>query len=616
MLPVTANLERIEVIKGPASALFANADPGGTINRVTKKPLDENRKSLQFSTGSFNTYRAAMDFTGPMNEEKTLLYRVNLAYQDTESFRTLQGRKDILLAPSFTFLPSDKTSINFDMVYSRTQGKLDRGQPIFGASAGTDLYSTPVSLAIAKVDDYMNVDNLFITASLQHRFTDKTSLNISYMKYLTQEDLQEHRTSNQFARDGDGNEIATLMGMSTIRRFQRNYTDNISSYLVTELNTGPIRHKMLLGYDYIQRVSPIGNSSQNAGGYLRADGRGFINAYNPNNREDYLFDSNGNPVPNVPHFNLAAPDYTFSNYESYFFTNSAMNPTKYMVNGLYVQDQLEYGKLKVLLGLRQEFYSDLVGFKSTEEEKVTQSALIPRIGAVYALSKDINAYGSYSQGYQPQGASFIGNPEIYGGPFDPLTSEMGEVGAKGEFFNRRFFATVALYQITQNNILMNANNPDNPDELKQRGQERARGIEMDLAGNITPNFSLTANYAYNRAIITESDDESQIGEMKENAPLHQGGVWAKYQLTEGRINGLGLALGANFVSSRKTFSTILTLPSYFVSEAAIFYTMDKFRVSANFRNLTNEVFWIGGYDFNRLFPGEPRNFLATVAYTF
>ncbi|MBW3469585.1 TonB-dependent receptor [Arthrospiribacter ruber] len=615
-LPITANLERIEVIKGPASALFANTDPGGTINRVTKKPLDESRKSLQFSTGSFNTYRVALDFTGPMNEEKTLLYRLNVAYQDTESFRTLQGRTDMMVAPSFTFLPSDKTAINFDLVYSATRGKLDRGQPIFGASAGTDLFSTPISLAIAYVDDYLNIDNLFSTISLQHKFTEKTSLNVSYIKYLAQEDLQEHRTSNQFARDGDGNEIPTLMGMSTIRRFQRNYTDNLSAYLVHEFATGKIRHKLLGGYDYIQRVLPVGGATQNAGGYLRADGSGFINTFNPYNRDAYQFDQNGNPIPNVPHFNLANPRFTISNYENYLFINNPLTAAKYSVNGFYIQDQIEYNKLTLLLSLRQEFYTDLLGFGGSEEEEVTQAALIPRLGAVYALNKNINAYATYSQGYQPQGAGFIGSPEVFGGPFDPLTSRMGETGFKGEFFNRRLFATTAIYQITQNNILINANNPENPDLLAQRGQERARGIEFDLAGNITKNLSLTANYAYNRAIITESDNEQEIGEIKENAPLHQGGFWAKYVLTEGNLNGLGIALGGNFVSSRNTFSPILTLPSYFVADAALYYTVDKFRVSVNFRNLANQVHWVGGYDFNRLFPGEPRNFLATVAYNF
>src|SRR5690606_34070127 len=354
--PLNFNLERIEVIKGPASALFANSDPGGTINRVTKKPLDEDRKSIQFSTGSFNTYRAALDFTGPMNEQKNLLYRLNLAYQDTESFRILQGRTDIMIAPSFTFLPSDKTSVNFDMVYTIGQGRLDRGQPIFGATAGTDLYSTPISMAIGKVDDYLNEDNLFITASLQHKFSKRTSLNVSYMKFSVKEDLMEHRTSNQFGLNGDGEEIPTLMGMQTIKRMQKNYTDNASIYLVTDLETGSISHKVLLGYDYIQSVSPLGNATQNARGYLTADGNSVINSYDPANKNAYKLNGLGNPVPNVPHFDLANPAYTISNAESYIYTNSMLAPSKYMVNGFYIQDQIDMGRLKLLLGLRQEYY--------------------------------------------------------------------------------------------------------------------------------------------------------------------------------------------------------------------------------------------------------------------
>src|SRR5690606_10670615 len=148
------NVERVEVIKGPASALFANTDPGGTVNTVTKKPLDVNRKSVSFATGSYNTYRLMSDFTGPMNKEKTLLYRLNLAYQNAESFRVLQGAEDMVIAPSISFIPTDRTQVNVDFVYSKTKSRLDRGQPIFGATAGTDLYSTPISFAIGKENDF------------------------------------------------------------------------------------------------------------------------------------------------------------------------------------------------------------------------------------------------------------------------------------------------------------------------------------------------------------------------------------------------------------------------------------------------------------------------------
>src|SRR5690606_21725058 len=102
------NVERIEVTKGPASALFANTDPGVTVHTVTKKPLDVDRKSVSFATGSYNTYRITCDFTGPMNKEKTLLYRLNLAYQNAQSFRVLQGGEDMVIAPSISFVPTDR----------------------------------------------------------------------------------------------------------------------------------------------------------------------------------------------------------------------------------------------------------------------------------------------------------------------------------------------------------------------------------------------------------------------------------------------------------------------------------------------------------------------------
>src|SRR5690606_15316765 len=157
-------------------------------NTVTKKPLDVDRKSVTFATGSYNTYRIASDFTGPMNDEKTLLYRLNLAYQNAQSFRVLQGGEDMVIAPSISFIPTDRTQVNIDFVYSKTKSRLDRGQPIFGASAGTNLHSTPVSFAIGKENDFENELNLYTTASLRHKIADWISFNASYMKFLYDED--------------------------------------------------------------------------------------------------------------------------------------------------------------------------------------------------------------------------------------------------------------------------------------------------------------------------------------------------------------------------------------------------------------------------------------------
>lgn len=609
------NVERIEVIKGPASALFANTDPGGTVNTVTKKPLDVARKSVSFATGSYNTFRMTSDFTGPMNTEKTLLYRLNLAYQNAQSFRVLQGGEDMVIAPSVSFIPTSRTQVNVDFVYSKTKSRLDRGQPIFGASAGTDLYSTPISFAIGKENDYANELNLYTTASLQHRITDRISFNASYMKFLYDEDLLEHRTSNNYAVDADGVEIPTLMEMQTIRRKRRNYNDNITLYTVNDFNTGSLKHKLLVGYDYILNVSPVGGSNYNARGYRNAANNGALNAYDPANRDNYLI-RNGRPVPNIPHFDLTNPDYSISEISGYFNVSSPQAVTKYYVNGVYVQDQVTWGPVQALFAFRQEYYTDILDYQKADEKTVEQRKFIPRFGLVYTPVTSVSLYATYAQGYQPQGAGTIGDPERFGGPFDPLTSTMYEGGAKMEFLNKLLSINTAIYHIEQNNILINANNPENPEELRQLGQQRSRGAELDVYGQLLPNLSITANLALNETIITESDNEAEEGSVLPNAPKYQGGIWAKYIFSGPALHGIGIAAGANYVSTRTTFSDILTLPSYVVADVALYYNIDKFKLSANLNNVFNKTHWVGGYDFNRLFPGTPRNFLIGVGYTF
>ena len=609
------NVERLEVIKGPASALFANTDPGGTVNTVTKKPLDENRKAVSFATGSYNTFRITSDFTGPMNEERTLLYRLNLAYQNAQSFRVLQGGQDMVIAPSISFLPTDKTKVNIDFVYAKTKSRLDRGQPIFGASSGTDLYSTPVSFAIGKENDYAHELNLYTTASLQHRFSERISFNASYMKFLYEEDLLEHRTSNRYAVDADGVEIPTLMEMQTIRRKRKNYNDNITLYFVGDFNSGSLTHKLLVGYDYIQNMSPIGGSNYNARGYRNATNTGAINTYDPANRDNYLIVDNM-PVPNVPHFNLTNPDYSISEISGYFNVPSSQAVTKYYVNGVYMQDQISWGKFQALVALRQEYYVDILNYEKPNAEKVKQQALIPRLGLVYTPIEPVSLYATYAEGYQPQGAGTIGDPERFGGPFDPLTSTMYEGGAKTELFNKMLSVNLAVYHIELNNILINANDPQNPDRLRQVGQQQARGMELDVYGQVLPNLSITANFALNKTFITESDDEAEIGDILPNAPRTQGGIWAKYTFSTPSLNGIGIGIGANYVSTRTTFSDVLMLPSYVVADVALYYAIDRFKLSANLNNIFDETHWTGGYDFNRLFPGTPRNFLIGVGYIF
>jgi iron complex outermembrane receptor protein len=616
--PLLANIERVEVLKGPASAMFGNSSPGGTMNRVTKKPLTEDRKSINFTTGSFNTLRATLDFTGPMNKSKSLLYRLNIGYENSDSFRDLQENKTILIAPSISFLPTDKTSINFDLVIQKFDGKLDRGQPIFGASAGTKLdapNNTPINFAIGATNDYHKSDVNYFTLSLNHKFSDKISFNSSYMKFSNEEDLFEHRTSNRFALDANGDEMPALMGMRISARQQKKVTDNISNYFVFNVATGQLKHKLLSGFDYAQEARPVGGARIWTGStdYLKLDGT--TGSFDPTNITNFQLDGNGNPIPNIPHFDLVNPNYTLAYPNDYILRSAGYNATKYYTTGYYLQDQITINKLQVLLGLRFNNYYDVDGYKTSTEEKTKQTKFIPRIGMVYSITNNLNAYGTYTESFEPQNASNLA-PDV-GGPFDPLEGQMVEFGLKGEFFNNKLAANLAIYSILQKNELID--DPNDSERLIQIGETTSKGIELDIMGRINKNFSVTANYAFNEAVFVSipADSNFQEGDTRQNAPKHQGGIFGKYKITNGALNGISFNLGTNFVSERNsTDGPELKFPSYTVADFGASYEVDKFVLRATVNNVFDKTHWIGGYNYVRLFPGAPRNYLLSVGYTF
>jgi iron complex outermembrane receptor protein len=598
--PLLPHIERVEFIKGPASALFGRANPGGTINMVTKKPLPEARKALSASAGSYGSYRATADFTGPVNDERSLLYRLNVGYDRSETFRFLQGHESYIVAPSISFLPSEDTRVNADLVYSRREGKLDRGQAIFNQS--DDLTSTPIDFSLSQPGDFQNTTDLYLTLSLRHAFTDWLTFNSSYLKYRYDENLAEHRTSNVFLPDDP-----TVLQMRFIRRQSDTSVDNVTNYLAADFETGPLSHQALAGFDYY-RQDANGSSWQAFGD------EEFITA-----RGDTL------PGGGVPNFDLDDPNYSLDRepetYTAARTSPRSEEPARTYTYGAYVQDQITYGPLRLLLGLRQEWFNTRLPALDGEEneenfEHIEQTALLPRAGLVYEVTDALNVYGTFTQGFQPQDASTLQQPERFGGPFDPERSTLLEAGAKSEFLDGGLYATLAAYQITKRNVLVNANAPNRPDLLEQRGEVRSRGVELSASGSLAPGLRLTANYAYNDAVITESSDPDDIGQTNENAPHHQGSFWGKYTLLRGPLKGLGAGLGLRAVSERETFAETLDLPGHAIVDASLSYRVDRFEVTAYVDNLLDETYWTGGYNYGRIFPGSPRRFRVKVAYTF
>ncbi|THU33574.1 TonB-dependent receptor [Niastella caeni] len=623
--PPANYLERVEVIKGPVSALFGNASPGGTINRVTKKPLDQQKSSISFITGSFNTFRALTDVTGPMNESKTLLYRLNIAYENSQSFRDLQFEKNIVVAPSISFLPNDKTRLNFDLVYNKSNSRVDRGQSVFS----DDLYSTPISLSLNAVNDRLNEEQYNITTSLTHNFTNKTAFNIAYIRTSYSEDLFEHRSNNTYAKDMLGNPVSFLIERQVFDRKSKELNDNLSAYFTHNGYTGPLEHKVVVGYDYAQTKLPVGSAQLTANNYLRKDGTtAAYRAIDSAKYVTYKYTTNVNgrdttltlPKPNVPTYDLAKNEHNMEDVSKYIYfqtANDATTPKLNFLHGAYIQDQITFGKLQALVGLRFEWFIDKAKYTTAQEKKVTQTAVLPRLGLVYSINKNINAYALYTQGYNPQAAA-LQSPTA-GGPFDPLESKMVEAGFKSEWFHKRLSVTTSVYQVEQVNALYAAPAPAPQDSMVQVGKEESKGFEFEVVGQITDNWNVVLNYAYNDAKLLNAGgiDKPYIGQQKPNAPRHMGNFWTKYSFKSRALRGLGVGIGGNFVTKRfLSLNQAQTVPGYELLNAALYYRIDKFQIQFNLNNVLDKTYWVGGYDYVRLFPGAPRNWLATVAYTF
>ena len=630
--PLTANIERVEVLKGPASATFSSVDPGGSINLVTKKPLAVARKEVSLAVGSFSTLRGTLDFTGPLNEQKTLLYRVNGAYQQARSFRDLVQNNALLLSPSFSYIPNAKTALNAELIFSNQAGTLDRGQPIFGAVAGvTNLNSTPRSLNLGASNDFFSSKQLIITGNLAHKFNDHLSVNATYMKQTWTEDLQEHRTTNAFAVDIANRPVTSLAAMQFVQRKQFWNIDNLNAYANFTFDTGPISHNLLAGYDLSDWEKTKGGGQNAARGFLLTNGT-VAGAFVPANAATYQTQTMAGttlPRPNVPYFDLNNPSYTIRNVNDYVLNvRSALPAALTTTNAFYVQEQLRWNKLLVLLGLRRESFRDITNYASPGELSFTQTALLPRVGLTYALLPSLNVYGTYLEGFQGQsntvtllpntGAFF--NTRQSANRFEPLRSDLKEVGAKATLAQGRLSLNAAVYEINQRNLLLNANVPAFPDSLVTRGAERSRGFEVDGAGYLTPEWQLNASYSYIDAVIVTDNDATLQGARKQNTPVHSGNLWTRYNFTpDSPLGDIGIGLGVQYSGSKVPwFTRAFEVPAYTLFDAAVYFTPagSNVQVALNVNNLTNRTYWVGAQNYQRLFPGAPRNGVLTLTYRF
>lgn len=573
------NIERIEVIKGPTATLYGNCDPGGTINMVTKKPLDTAKAGINLYAGTWNHTRAQGDVTGPLNKNKTLLYRFNAGYDNTNSFINQTFARSYELAPSFSFVPNDKFRLNVDFSVSNIHTVLNQGQP--GFEEDNSLKSTPINLSLTQPGDYLHETDVASVISASYKISKNLTFNSGYLNYITQENVAAHGLKDYIAPDSVSLYYSTWA--------YHTVTNTLTNYFTYKFKTGKASQLLLAGYDFVKSTVNLNQQYYELPGQFGA-GSGIVGT-----------------------FSLKTPQYIQRPVSTYQLTGynsdaSDVDANIYHTQGIYLQDQVNLDKWKILGSLREEYYA------ADDGTGLSEKVFLPRIGIVYSLTPNLNYYATYNQGFDPFEAST--SAQVFNAPFKPITSHLLETGLKGSFFGDRLAASVAVYQLVVQNVAVNANDISNPNLFVQQGENRSRGFEAEAMGNILPNLSVNLIYAYCLAIVTQSKIASEVGTLVENSPRNTNSSWIKYTFTNGFLKGFGISAGHTQVGMRSTLDPVITLPGYFIINGGIHYNYKHYRLALNVYNITNETYWTGAYNNVNKWPGAPRNGMVNIGYVF
>lgn len=605
----TANLQSIEVLKGPAAMLFGRLEPGGVVNLVVKRPLLAPYYSVQEQAGSWGLTRTSVDATGPLTEDKTWLYRVNLSYLHSDSFRDFVTNQDAFVAPTLTYHPIEQFRLNIDAEYQNTIFVADTDDviPAIGAAPA------PIPITRYLMDPAVTVAN---PSRMERKFigydwTFDIAADWSLTNRFAYSDLDWAQRITNFNSVclSPGTAACTLAGVPLAygalkRRLwdvdadRRTIASNLD--LTGKFDTGPFKHSVLIGTDFYDQTD---------------NGVGFFGA-----------------TPEIGPINMFAPTYRISGYvrpENNFF-----NAFRQSWRGVYAQDMISFAddKLHLLVGGRYDWanygsgsspnsviqalgpYNPLTGAGFRE---AFDKAFSPRLGAVVQPTPWLSFYGSYSQSFGVTNARPVpGQPA-----FPPQEGRQWEGGAKAEFFDKRLTATVAFYDITKSNVVQTV-----PGTLFAIpvGLVRSRGAEFDIVGRINENWSLIGNYSFDEARIEKDAINSNVGHRLQNVPLNAGNIWVKYD-ADGDFRGLSLGGGLNIVGERQgDNANDFQLPAYTLVNALVMYRFQpsvlpwvkNLTAQLNVKNLFDTTYYLNSFDRFSIAPGAPRTFLASIRAEF
>ncbi len=562
-----AGVERIEVAKGPTSTLFGGgtgAPVGGLINLVSKRPEAERSGALGFRLGSFDTLQGSADLNLPINDRAGL--RISAEITDAEDAIDRVTVDRIVVNPSFALNLGD-TQLTLLGAYNRTEQLEYAGLPAAVAGLpGVD----PFRFSGATDAPRTEVENRMLTAIVDHQFSDTLSGTFQLRRY--ESEFNEYASFPFFAFfPPTGTSYPIIRGWLPVEIGE--WTADAS--LTARFSTGPIEHVLLAGVQY------------DATNYDGATAFGFA----PIGVIDYA-----NPNSDVPFTSVPPIGTVFQN--------------EYRTTAVYVQDQLTIGeRLHVLAGLRWSRL-DLTEIQGGTND-VAEDQLDPRLGVTFDVTDAVSVYAGWATGSRLS-LFFNGG----GTPPKPETSENAEVGVKFADRDLGLSGTIALFTQTRENVP--TPDPTTPFSSNQTGEQEAKGVELDLIWEPSPQWSVLATYAYTDAQVGRDTDPATVGDRLPRVPEHAGRVAARYRFT-GTLDGLGIGAGLTAASAAE-----ITLPnsargdSHVVADAQASYDFGQWRLGLSVENLFDEAYFIP-YQYLAqavVRPGTPRSAWLSLGYRF
>jgi len=572
-----SNVEKIEVLKGPSSALYGRGEPGGTVNITTKKPQFDQDGYIKLTSGSFSTYRAEGDYTNAITED--LAFRINGAYEDAESYRDTVTKKKTILTPSFLYKLSDKTILSYELEYLDQEADMDRGIMFVEGKPFSDsnFYGEPA-------DGPVEIGAIGQQLELQHELSGDWvfTTGLSYRTSSFEGSVSEARWY-----DEDSNSVVRQ------RRYREFDAEDLSARFEFSGSTElfGLQHNLLIGADaYEYELDRTILRYRHGKGNTDGADAFAIDYDNPVYRDD------------LPEMGANTSDLEEQSGQ-----------------GVYFQDQIDLSdNWKVMLGMRYDIFEQNITYRLDDDRttSTSKSYFNPRFGLVYEVSDESRLYTSYSEGARPNsGTNANGNGHA------PEESSSYEIGFKWDLSEQGFSGTAAVFSTEKANILASSPNGDGTTEAL--GEATSEGFELDLSYELTSDTVVSMSYAYidaqNAKEITLWDwyvieEGARLG----NVPEHSGHLMLRQFASVAGYEGSG-GFVIQYVGEQlgDFLEQDFDLPSYTLVNLFANVTLtNNLDLTINIDNLLNEEYYANSYFEAWTMPGAPRSIKASVKYSF